>query len=63
MEAIFDYRENLSIGSKMKDCKILGTPYMIILGDKTQGDKVELEEIKTGEKTIVTIEELIEKLK
>lgn len=34
--AILDDRENLSIGSKMKDCKVLGTPYMIVLGDKTE---------------------------
>lgn len=61
IEAILDDRENLSIGSKMKDCKVLGTPYMIVLGDKTQGDKIELEEIKTGEKVTMTIEELIKK--
>ena len=29
----------------MKDCKILGTPYMIVLGDKTEGEIVELEEM------------------
>lgn len=63
INAILDDRENLSIGSKMKDCKVLGTPYMVVLGDKAQANKIELEEIKTGKKIVVTIEELIEKLK
>lgn len=61
--AILDDRENLSIGSKMKDCKVLGTPYMIVLGDKTEGDKLEVENIKTGEKVIFTVEELITRFK
>lgn len=61
--AILDDRENLSIGSKMKDCKVLGTPYMIILGDKTEGDKMEVENIKTGEKVIYTQAELITRFK
>lgn len=61
--AILDDRENLSIGSKMKDCKVLGTPYMIVLGDKTEGDKMEVENIKTGKKVTYTVEELITKFK
>ncbi len=60
---ILDDRENLSIGSKMRDCKILGTPYMLILGDKTTENQFEIEQIKTGEKTITTIEKIIEKFK
>lgn len=61
--AILDDRENMSIGSKMKDCKVLGTPYMIVLGDKTEGEQLELEKIKTGEKIAVTIQEIIKKFK
>jgi prolyl-tRNA synthetase len=61
--AILDDRENINIGSKIKDCKVLGTPYLVVLGDKTEGDNLELENIKTGEKTVLTIKELIEKLK
>ena len=30
-----DDRKDTSIGSSIKDCKVLGTPYIIILGDKT----------------------------
>ncbi len=61
--AILDDRENLSIGSKMKDCKVLGTPYMLVLGDKTIGNQLEIENIKTGEKMSFTVEELISHFK
>ena len=63
VEAILDDRENLNIGSKIKDCKVLGTPYLVVLGDKTEGENLELENIKTGEKETITVEELIKKLK
>ena len=61
--AIIDDRENITIGAKMKDCKVLGTPYLVVIGDKQEGEKVELENMKTGEKEIITIEQLLEKLK
>ena len=60
---IIDDRENITIGAKMKDCKVLGTPYLVVIGDKQEGEKVELENMKTGEKEIITIEQLLEKLK
>ncbi len=60
---ILDDREGMTIGTKMKDCKVLGTPYLIVIGDKQEGDSFELENIKTGEKEQLTVSELIEKLK
>mgnify|MGYP001625517205 FL=1 len=57
--AILDDRENVSIGAKIKDCKILGTPYMAILGDKVEDGFAQLENMKTGEKSVVKIEELL----
>lgn len=36
---------------------------MVVLGDKTEGDNVELENVKTGEKETLSIEELINKMK
>lgn len=62
-KAILDDRENISFGAKIKDCKILGTPYMAILGDKVEDGKVELEDIKTGEKRIATIYEVVNLIK
>ncbi len=59
--AILDDRENLNIGAKIKDCKVLGTPYLLVLGDKQEGENFELENTKTGEKIILTKTELINK--
>lgn len=61
--AILDDRENITMGAKMKDCKILGTPYLIVIGDKTENDQFELEYTKTGEKSVVNLETLLQKLK
>lgn len=57
--AILDDRENLNIGAKIKDCKVLGTPYLLVLGDKQEGDNFELEVTKTGEKITLTRTELL----
>lgn len=58
---ILDDREIITMGAKIRDCKVLGTPYLLVIGDKTDGTMLELEHIKTGEKTPVTLEELIRK--
>ncbi len=61
--AILDDREDITIGAKIKDAKVLGTPYLVILGDKQDGENVELENMETGENKILSISELIEMLK
>ena len=58
IDAILDDRENISIGAKIKDCKIFGTPYVLVLGDKTEEGFVEMENIKTGEKTKLEVSNL-----
>ena len=63
IDSILDDREKVSMGAKIKDAKILGTPYLVVIGEKQEGEKIELENIKTGEKQIVTVKELIEKIK
>ena len=57
--AILDDRNISSIGVKIKDCKVLGTPYMAVLGDKVEAGKVELENVRTGEKEIISVAELV----
>ena len=47
---ILDDRDNVNIGAKIKDCKVLGTPNLIVIGDRTKGENLELENTKTGEK-------------
>ena len=63
INAIIDDREGVTIGAKIKDCKILGTPRLIVIGDKQEGDIVTLENARTGEKQDISIDELIEMLK
>lgn len=58
---IIDDREKITIGAKIKDSKVLGTPYLIVIGDKTDGTDIELEDNKTGEKQkFNNIDELIQ---
>lgn len=63
INVILDDREFVTMGAKMKDCKILGTPYLVVIGDKQEGDSFELENIATGERQIVNQDELIKILK
>ena len=60
---ILDDRDNVNIGAKIKDCKVLGTPNLIVIGERTKGENLELENTKTGEKITVTKLELIQKLR
>ena len=50
IQAILDDRENINIGAKIKDSKVLGTPNILVIGDKTDGNILELKNNKTGEK-------------
>ena len=62
---LFDDRNDISIGAKIKDSKIVGTPYVIVLGKTLDENKVIIENNKTGEKTEVSLDKLtsyIEKL-
>ena len=63
IEVIIDDREKVTMGAKIKDSKILGTPYITVIGDRQEGEVIELEDAKTGETTTVTIEELVNVLK
>lgn len=58
---ILDDRKQGMLGAKIKDCLMLGTPYMLVIGDKQEEGKFEVENSKTGEKQIYTKEELIRK--
>lgn len=60
IDCIIDDRENIQIGAKIKDCRILGTPNMLIIGDKFNGTDYEIENIKTEEKVVCkSIDEII----
>ena len=60
---ILDDRNNLTIGNRIKDVYVLGTPKMIILGNKFDGISYEIEDTKTNEKISVKINDIISILK
>lgn len=57
---ILDDRTQGMLGAKIKDCYMLGTPYMLVIGDKQEEGMYEVENSKTGEKKIYSEEGLIE---
>lgn len=61
IETIIDDRENVNFGARIRDAKVLGTPYLAIFGGKAQNGNVELENTKTGEKEVIPVEKLIER--
>ena len=63
ISVIIDDREKVTMGAKIKDSKVLGTPYITVIGDRQEGEIIELEDAKTGESTTVTVDELIDILK
>ena len=56
---ILDDRAQGMLGAKIKDCYMLGTPYMLVIGDKQAEGMYEVENSKTGEKKVFSEEELI----
>ena len=56
---ILDDRTQGMLGAKIKDCYMLGTPYMLVIGDKQEEGMYEVENSKTGEKKVFSEEELI----
>ena len=56
IETIIDDRENVNFGARIRDAKVLGTPYLAIFGGKVENGKVELENTKTGEKEVIAVE-------
>ena len=63
INVIIDDREKVTMGAKIKDSKILGTPFITVIGDRQEGEIISLEDARTGEITSVTVEELINILK
>ena len=63
VKVLFDDRNYLSIGAKLKDGKITGIPYTCVLGRTLDEGYVTIENNKTGVKTDVNINDFIEVLK
>lgn len=59
IQCIIDDRENLILGNRINDVALLGTPKLIVLGNKYDNINYEIEELKTGEKDIIKKENII----
>lgn len=60
VNVLYDDRDGISIGVKIKDSKITGTPYTAVFGKTLEEGFVEVENNLTAEKTNMKIDELIE---
>ena len=63
INTIIDDREGYSLGNKIKDAYVIGTPYIAIIGNNFDGKTLEIEETKTGNKLSIDIDKLEEFLK
>lgn len=62
IEVLIDDRK-LSLGSQIKDCKLLGIPNMVIIGKKTQTGFYEHEDRASGKKSYVSLDQLLKLVK
>ena len=56
---LYDDRADISIGAKIKDSKIVGTPYVAIFGKTLEEKYIEVENNLNGEKNKLNFEEFI----
>ena len=63
INCIIDDREGLGFGNRINDVYTLGTPRMIVLGNKFDGTNIEIENTKTNEKVITTFNDIVNLLK
>lgn len=59
VSVLFDDRKEVSIGAKIKDSKVVGCPYLVVLGKSLDAGYVEIEDNKTGEKKEVPLEQFV----
>ena len=63
IKAIIDDRKNMQFGAMIGDVYTLGTPKMIVLGNKFNGTQYEVEDSKTNEKDVVNCEDIVKYFK
>lgn len=59
ISVILDDRENLTIGNRINDTYVLGTPKMIVLGNKFEGVNYEVENTKDNSIDLVSTSEIV----
>lgn len=63
VKTIIDDRDTLRVGAKIKDWKLFGIPYLIVIGDKNATNTFEVENRKNGSKVNLKKSELVQFLK
>lgn len=63
VNTIIDDRDALRVGAKIKDWKLFGIPYLIVIGDKNVTNTFEVENRQNGSKVNLTKSELVQFLK
>ena len=63
IQVIIDDREDLLLGNRINDVYMLGTPNMILLGNKYNKQDLEVEDTKTGNKELINKEEIVKYFK
>ena len=63
VNVLFDDRDFLSIGTKLKDSKVTGIPYTCVLGKTLDEGYVTIENNKFGTKLNVSINDIVDILK
>lgn len=58
INSIIDDRQGYSLGAKIKDAYVLGTPYIAIIGNNFDGTNLEIEETRTSKKINIDIKEI-----
>ena len=56
---LYDDRTEASIGAKIKDSRIVGTPYTVVFGKSLDNGIVEIENNRTGEKRAIALEDFV----
>lgn len=59
VQVLYDDRKELSIGAKLKDSKIVGTPYVVVFGKTLDQGYLTVENNKTNEKIDLSLEQFI----
>lgn len=59
ISAIIDDRDSLGLGNRINDVYVLGTPCMIVLGNKFEGNSYEVENTKDSSKKIISKNEIV----
>lgn len=59
VSVLFDDRDGISIGAKIKDSKVVGTPYCAVLGKTLDENIITIENNKTGEKENIKLDEFV----